>query len=376
MLVWYFSIFILCIIVLTGLLNTITFPRLGKTQNHSINPVPKVSILIPARNEEKRIAATIGALLQQTYTNFELIILDDQSTDKTKAVIEGNVRNDPRVKLLDGQPLPTGWLGKNWACAQLAAKASGDLLIFTDADVLWAPKALHSVITLMQTTRAEMLTVWPTQETTTWGERLVVPMMMFVIMGYLPELAVRCLPWRIFAAANGQCLVFNRSVYQHIGGHAVVRNNIVEDVGLAQKVKQHKYKLVMALGNQQVKTRMYSGWVEARDGFAKNILAGHNNSPLFLLFSTLFHWGLFLVPWIWLAAGWLEPGPLYPVVPAVMVMLGFAARLLSAFATHHRPMDALFLPVSVILFTIIASRSLYWHYFLGGPKWKDRQISN
>lgn len=373
MIVWLIPMGALLIIALTALLNTITFPRLGKRQKDTYSK-PRVSVLIPARNEVERIGTTLRLLLAQDYDNYEIHVLDDQSTDGTREAALAAAAGDLRLHIHQGTPLPPGWLGKNWACQQLAQAAEGELLVFTDADVQWAPGALSAVVAQMEATRTDAFTVWPTQETITWAERLVVPMMQFVILGYLPEVAVRFLPWSIFAAANGQCLAFRREAYTQIGGHAAVRGTIVEDVGLAQAVKRHRLRIVMALGDRLVQTRMYAGWPSARDGFAKSILAGHANSPAFLVFSGFFHWTLFAVPWVWLGLGWFFPVPTYPVIPLALVGLGLGIRLLAAAATHDRLRDAFLLPVSVGLFTLIAWRALHWHFTQGGPSWKGRTI--
>jgi chlorobactene glucosyltransferase len=266
-------------------------------------------------------------------------------------------------------------LGKNWACQQLAAQARGQTLLFSDADVRWTPGGLRAVMDTMRRHRADLLTVWPTQVSVTWGERLVVPMMSFVLYSYLPELFVRYLPLRLFAAANGQCLVFSRRAYEKLGGHTVVRDRVLEDVTLAQAAKRAGLRLVMAEGSRQVLARMYTGWPQVRDGFAKNILAGHGGKPFFLLLSAVFHWSLFLAPWLWLAFGWLVERRAWPIAPLAMVALGLGLRLLSAAASDQRLGDAVLLPFSVLLVTIIAARSLYWHYRFGGPLWKGRPIA-
>jgi chlorobactene glucosyltransferase len=241
--------------------------------------------------------------------------------------------------------------------------------------VRWAPKALPALVGLMEETGADTFTVWPTQETRTWAERLVVPMMMFVIFGYLPELCVRYVPWPVFAAANGQCLAFRRQAYERIGGHSKVRSNVVEDVGLAWETKRQGVRLVMSTGNRLVSARMYHNWPEVRDGFAKNILAGHGGQPVVLLLSALFHWLLYLLPWLWLALGWvIHLGPGWPWFPLALVGLGIGTRALTAAATHQRLGDAPTLPISTLLMTAIAARSLWWHYRYGGPQWKGRTV--
>jgi chlorobactene glucosyltransferase len=352
--------------------NTLTFPRLRRARPAR---TPFVSVLVPARDEADVIGETISRLLSQTYPSFEVIVLDDGSTDGTREKARQAAAGDSRFRVISGEPLPDGWLGKNWACHQLAGQANGEILIFTDADVRWDPGALSAVIHLMDKTRADTLTVWPTQETRTWSERLVVPMMMFVIMGYLPELCVRYIPWPVFAAANGQCLAFRRDAYQHIGGHAAMRANVVEDMGLAWETKRKGLQLVMSLGDRLCSTRMYHSWSEVRDGFAKNILAGHGGRPGFLLLSAFFHWLLFLLPWVWLAVGWaVNLGSGWPWFPLALMGLGVGVRALSAAATHQRVGDALLLPLSTVLMTLIAARSLWWHFRRGGPQWKGRLV--
>jgi chlorobactene glucosyltransferase len=331
--------------------------------------------LIPARDEADVIGDTVSHLLRQTYPSYEIIVLDDNSTDGTAGMAHTAAGDDGRLQVIKGKPLPEGWVGKNWACQQLANQAKGEILVFTDADVKWMPEALSALVHLLEKTQADVFSVWPTQQTHTWSERLVVPMMMFVVIGYLPEIAVRTLPWSVFAAANGQCLAFQREAYRQIGGHAAVRNDVVEDVALARESKRNSLRLVMSTGKGLINTRMYRGWTEVRDGFAKNILAGHGGQPPFLLLSALFHWLLFLLPWIWLVIGWaVWLGPGWPGFPLALVGLGLAVRLLSAAATRQRLADALLLPFSTILMTIIAARSLWWHFRYGGPKWKGRTI--
>jgi chlorobactene glucosyltransferase len=369
---------VLVVFTLTAIINTFFFPRLGhppsavSRQPSAVNNLPSpISILIPARNESAVIAQTVRALLAQDDGRFELLILDDGSTDGTGALALQAAQGDPRVRVLAGQPLPPGWLGKNWACHQLAQAANSDFLLFTDADVQWQPGALAALRQLQAQLNADLLTVWPTQRTQTWGERLVVPLMALTIIAYLPILAVHHLPWRVFSAAMGQCLLFRREAYARVGGHAAVRASIVEDVALAARVKGAGLRLRMADGHGLITCRMYRGWDEVRNGFAKNLLAGHGNRPALLLLSAAFHWLVFVFPWAWLLVA-LVVGPLSAVVlPLALVVLGVGVRALSAAVTGQRVRDALFMPASVALMTVIAAQSLRWH-FTGGPRWKGR----
>lgn len=364
----------LIILVLTALLNVLTFPRLKGTSSSLSQDLPSVSILIPARNEAAVITQTVQAVLRQNYPSFEVIILDDHSEDATGQLAHTAANGDSRLYVASGQSPPDGWLGKNWACQQLAQLATGDLLVFVDADVQWSDGALLSLVSLLHSSRADLLTVWPTQITESWAERLVVPLIMLVIVGYLPLPMVHYAPFPIFAAANGQCLCFRKSAYQRIGGHASVRDNIVEDVGLAREIKVHGLRLRMADGAGIICCRMYHNWAQVRDGFAKNILAGHGDSVPLLIVSTLFHWLCFVFPFVWLLLGWRDPLSEYPLWPLNLIALGVGLRALSAAFSRQRVLDALLMPISVLLMTMIAVRALWWRWRLGGVQWKGRVI--
>jgi chlorobactene glucosyltransferase len=377
----------LLIIALTALMNVVAFPRLGRFQSAGEGQ-PLISILVPARNEASHIGDTVRSLLAQTYRSLQVIVLDDQSDDGTAQVALSAAQGDPRLQVMSGQQLPPGWLGKNWACHQLSQKAHGTKLIFTDADVRWEPTALEALVGEMTATKAGLLTVWPTQHTVTWAERLVVPLMAFTVMGYLPVWLVHHTPWPVFAAANGQCLAFQRAAYERVGGHAAVRDNIVEDIALAKTIKARGLQLRTADGAGLIRCRMYDGWPAVRDGYAKNILAGFGG-VLPLLLGTLFHWMILLVPWLWLLAGALQSetgttGTLtgswlliqaWPLWPAALIGLGIGARALTAIASHQRAQDALLLPLSAILMTVIAGRALWWQMRQGGPNWKGRSYT-
>ena len=375
------SIAALLVLLIVALENYRHFPRLAATGPvgplHTGEPrAPSVSVLIPARNEADSIDATVRLLLAQCYPgNVEVIVLDDQSTDATAAIARQAGCGDPRLHVLAGAPLPRGWVGKPWACHQLAQAAHNELLLFTDADVAWHPGALMATVAEQQATRAGLLSVWPTQQMESWAERLVVPLMSFALLAYLPVQWVHDLPYKQAAAANGQCLLFTRAAYAACGGHAAVRDRVLDDVLLAQRIKGAGHRLRLADGAQLVQARMYTNWQRVRDGYAKNILAGHLNSVPFLLLSTLFHLSLFVLPWLWLLVGFgVESGPGWPLLPLAAALLGIALRTSTAITAHQPPRDALLMPVSVLLMTRIAFQAIWWRVSRGGPVWKGRTL--
>lgn len=339
---------------------------------------PPVSILIPARNEVTNIGVTIHALLAQAYPTFEVIVLDDHSMDGTSPAATSVAGGDPRFRLVMGAALPVGWSGKNWACHQLARVARHEMLLFTDADVQWQPSALRAIMTMQQATQADLLTVWPTQLTRSWGERLIVPLMNFALLAYLPVRLAHHTPYPLAAAANGQCLLFRRQAYLACGGHAAVRSHVLEDVLLAQRIKANGGKLRMADGASLVVCHMYHSGVETVFGYAKNILAGHGSSPLLLLLSTLFHLTLFVAPWLWLAVGSVQSQASWhmgwPWWPILLILGGILIRGMTAYSSGQRIYDSLWMPISVLLMSWIAIQALWWQVRYGGPQWKGRTL--
>lgn len=387
----------LLLFALVAILNALTFPRLKSVSlsvrssasplrrrpsvPESAAPLHPLSILVPMRNEAAIIAETVRSLLAQDYPDLEILLLDDHSTDNSAEIARATANGDPRLRVLPGKPLPPGWTGKVWACHQLAEQARGEYLLFTDADVRWQPGALSALMAEAHRTNADLLTVWPTQITQTWGERLIVPLMAFSILAYLPVLAVHHLPWSVFAAAMGQCLLFRRQAYQRIGGHAAIKNRVLDDMAFAYAIKRASLRLRMADANGLIQTRMYQNWPQVRDGFAKNILAGHGGSVLFLFLSTVFHWWLFVLPWFLLlshiavsVSPFPNPFPNLFALPFFAVLLGVITRALTAATSRQRIRDSLLLPVSVFLMTLIVFRAVQWHY-RGGPQWKGRRIT-
>lgn len=362
------------VFTLIVLANLVAYPRLRRAA-----PQPSlVSVLLPARNEARVIGATVKSLLASSTAILELIVLDDGSTDGTADVARAAAAGDPRLRVITGAPLPAGWLGKNWACHQLAEASQGELLLFTDADVAWRPGAIDGLVALRERLSADLLCAWPTQETVTWAERLVIPLITFADWAYLPVLAVHHVTrpaWAAaaFSAAIGQCLLFTRDAYARSGGHAAVRASIIDDVALARRAKSLGLRLRLAEADGLIVCRMYHSWPEVRDGFAKNILAGHGGL-LPLLASSLFHVVVYVLPYvlaILAALGWSAIGAPPPAAWLTLAVWAIGLRGLTAWTASQRIGDAVWLPISVLLMSAIAGRALVWR-FTGGPVWKGR----
>lgn len=253
-----------------------------------------VSVLVPARNEERNISKCIKGILDQDYKNFELIILDDNSIDNTYKVVR-EIKSD-KLNLIKGRELPENWLGKNWACYQLAQHAKGKYLLFIDADVELKPGVISSAVFEIRESNAILISIFPTQIIKSFGEYLIVPLMNWLLLTFLPLQFVFKLNNKAFVAANGQFMLWRKDDYIRLGNHEVVRNKIVEDMELARLVKKNNLKLKTLLGGNLVYCKMYNSFEEAYKGFQKNFYAGFAISPWFFLAIISFLFFVFVSP--------------------------------------------------------------------------------
>jgi chlorobactene glucosyltransferase len=283
------------------LINFLTAPRI-KNIAQNLNEKPLVSILVPARNEEKNIGKLLESLTQQSYKNYEIIILDDNSTDKTYDVAAEFAKSNSKIKAIKGKELPKGWLGKNWACLQLSDLANGKMLLFVDADVQLNQHVLSYTLWIIKTFDLGMLSVFPSQKITSFGELLTVPLMNWLLLTFLPLKSVYDSNSVSFTAANGQFILIKKDVYINIGTHSTFKNKVVEDMEIARAVKDRKEKIITCVGNNNVTTEMYNDFNSAFNGFSKNFFPAFNISRitfiiLISIFALLFLFPLFLIFW-------------------------------------------------------------------------------
>ena len=231
-----------------------------------------VSLLLPVRDEAHRVEPCLRSLLAQAgVPDLEVVVLDDGSRDGTADVVRRVVGDDPRVRLITGAPLPTGWLGKPHACAQLAAAARGSVLVFVDADVVLAPHAVAATVALLRSARLGLVCPYPRQVALTLAERLVQPLLQWSWLTFLPLRLAERSPRASLAAANGQLLAVDAEVYRRAGGHAAVRGEVLEDLALLRAVKRAGGRGGVADGTALATCRMYDGWPDLRAGYTKSL---------------------------------------------------------------------------------------------------------
>jgi glycosyltransferase involved in cell wall biosynthesis len=248
--------------------------------------VPVVSIIVPARNEEACLRVCLPSLVEQTGVTFEIIVVDDGSTDRTREIAESFAG----VRVVDTGPLPQGWSGKNNAVTAGVRLAKGEWLLFTDADTVHRAGSLARAVAEAKAQGAALLSYSPEQEVHGFWERAVMPVIFAELAGrYRPaEVSDPASP---VAAANGQYILVLRSAYEAVGGHAAIAGELLEDVALARAVKRTGRKIFFRFGGDAVRTRMYRNFAQLREGWTKN-LALLFPSPLRLGLLRLMEFGL------------------------------------------------------------------------------------
>jgi cellulose synthase/poly-beta-1,6-N-acetylglucosamine synthase-like glycosyltransferase len=284
-------------------------PRTGKSPAQQSPKVqfPKVSVIVPAYNEAENIRDCAIAILESTalgVDNLEVLIVDDRSTDDTLAIAQTLQQqlNDPRLKILAGQVRPANqyWAGKNWACAEAVQIATGEFLLFIDADVRLKPEAIETAIETVQTEKIDLLTCMPALVCECFAEWLVQPLMFNNLAVCFDFTAVND-PTTDSAFAAGPFMLFRRSAYDKIGGHEAVASEIVEDVELARRIKRAGLKLGLYAGSNLAFVRMYRSWSALWEGWTKNLYLGANRSWGMMIYMAAIM--LFLYPIPWLALG-------------------------------------------------------------------------
>jgi chlorobactene glucosyltransferase len=343
------------------LVNLRVMPRL----NADLSPrnAPLVSIVIPARDEAHIIERTARAFLAQDYANIEVIVVNDRSTDATADILRGI--GDPRLSVIDGVEPAPGWLGKTWALQQGSARARGELLLFVDADLIYAPSAIRGAVAELENSGAAMLTLLPHFEMKTFGEQVGMPMLAFFVFSGMPlwysnrSKAVR------LALGGGSGNLIRHDAFKSIGGFQALQGAVVDDVGLARLARQHGYATRAVRAENFLSVRMYDGARAVVDGFTKNSFPIMNRSYLMAGFAIALTVILHLFPYGFALTGdWAAIG---------CVVLITMTRIMIFRSFHYRLANALFLhPLMVTLWAWIMLRSVWITGIRNQIRWRGR----
>lgn len=330
---------------------------------------PFISICVPARNEERDVEICLRSLLEQDYPQFEVIAVDDNSDDRTAAIIVSLASNYPRLSFVRGAALPAGWLGKPYALHQAYREARGEYLLFTDADPVFQPTALTSAVYCMQTKGLDILTLMPGARFGSFWERAVQP----VIFGFIGALTrFRKVNSREYpdAMGIGAFIMFKRSAYEKIGGHERVRQEIVEDIALAKCAKKEGFNLLVADGKSVFSIRMYHSLREIWEGWRKNMFVAMKQSVVRTLYYVFIILSFVLTPWLIF---------FYNLMAGRQFLLSFAALLLVLITGIHlceelrlEKRNVLLFPLGAIMMSVVMLNSMLQILLKGRAEWRGR----
>jgi hypothetical protein len=332
---------------------------------------PRLSVLIPARNEEANIAAALDSVLQSTGVELEIIVLDDGSTDRTAELVRGYM-HDSRIRLEAADPLPSGWCGKNFACHQLAAHARHPLLVFMDADVrISRADSLARLAQFVEESGAGLVSGVPHEETRTIGEKLIIPLIHFVLLGFLPLERMRACTDPRFAAACGQILAVRADAYEAAGGHAAIHDRIHDAVALTRSVRAHGFKTDLFDATDTFRCRMYHSAEAVWNGFAKNAHEGLGSRQLIGPATVLLIGGQVLPP-VLLA---LVSTPAALGFALIGTLAVFLPRVVAVSRFQQSALGALLHPVGVLGLVSIQWFALVRSIRRRPATWKGRSYS-
>jgi chlorobactene glucosyltransferase len=336
---------------------------------------PLVSILIPARNEEKNISKCVYSLLNQDYRNLELIVLDDSSSDATLQILESMTNEFSNLRIIKGEALPEGWLGKHWACHQLASEAKGEILLFTDADTVHSSPTISHAVSVMIREETDLLTAVVKERTDTLGELITIPFMIHSVFSIFPLVIAYGKKFRSLAVTSGQFMMFRKQSYLSIGGHEAVKDHGVDDISLGRLIKKARMKWRLYDASDLVECKMYDGFKAAYLGFLKN-------------YFSLFDYRIIPAAFVW---SWMLTLDFFPLIVALLFIFGvaipesagilslislslsFGMWVLASAKFSLRPLVIFLYPLITLISSIIGFHSIIVH-LCGATKWKGRVL--
>ena len=346
-----------------------SLPNSLKTQN------ALVSILIPARNEEANISRCLYSLIDQSYKNIEIIILDDDSIDSTFNIASEIANKDKRMKIVKGMPIEKNWLGKNWACHQLSNLAKGDMLLFIDADTKLQSKTIEETIMEMESSDIDLISLFPKRVTSTAVDKIISVTVGWFIFSCLPILFSNKNP--IFFFFFGQYLLFRRGAYFSIGGHESIKDNILDDFELGRSITREGFNLKVFDGTDRISTFSYYSEREAIDGLSKSIFPFFRNRvvPFFLLWVLFMAMGIVPILLIFGDLLQVKLSRSKEIMAFLIWGLLTLSWVISSYRSKQGLLPGIFFPIITTITAIIGIFSVLTFLF-NKVVWKDRNVSS
>jgi chlorobactene glucosyltransferase len=353
--------------------NRLALPRLSRQPGAGAD-APFLSIVVPARNEERAVEAGVRSLLAQEYPRFQVVVVEDRSTDRTGEILARLAAADPRLTVVHGAEPPPGWLGKPHALWQGARRATGEVLLFADADVRYHPRAASEAVGFLERGSVDLVAFFPKLETAGFWERVLMPNLSIAIY-FGPGFLANADWLRLIAVGSGAGNLVRRRVYDAVGGHETLRASVIDDVRLALEVKRAGYRTRAVIATDRIAVRMYHGFREIWDGFTKNtafVLGGVTGfAVLFLVvLSILFSLAPPAAALAALLGAPVSPGNV--ALACVSIGLLLAARLALSLVTSEPLWPALAQPLLAVVWGGILFRSAWHRYVLRSVVWRGR----
>jgi chlorobactene glucosyltransferase len=365
----------LLVLLLLNILLNLRSLRRAQSDAELPDPAPLVSVLVPARDEEANIGPCLDSLRRQDYPNYEILVLDDSSTDRTPELVARAAAEDGRVTLLRGEPLPDGWAGKPFACHQLARHARGSWLLFTDADTIHAPSALRHVLCTALGSQAALISGFPHQRISSIWQTMAMPILFyFLLLCWMPlwwmQRSNRPLP----TVAIGQFMFFHAQEYWSVGGHEVVRDSIVEDVWVAREIARHRYRQLTLDLSDLVSCQMYRDVRPMWDGIGRWLYTAASLSTVGLAVMMVVVLLLFLAPFLWLLHGLLagHPASGWQALAVVQVFVLLLGRFLVGRRFSQPKSSVVLHPIGMGFLLAVGLWAGYRRVTHAGVSWKGR----
>ncbi|MFB0566165.1 MAG: glycosyltransferase family 2 protein [Candidatus Aminicenantaceae bacterium] len=344
---------------------------LKKTRSRRIKgPLPLVSVLIPARNEEKNIEKCVRSILKQNYPNIEIIVLDDHSTDQTFTIVKKISRSTKNLRVVKGRKLPPGWNGKNWACYQLSQMAKGEWFLFTDADTVHRRHSVSTAFAASQRNSSVFVTCIPGLITKSWSEKLHLPIIHFALVVLLPFKLINYSKDSRISFGIGPFMFINRDFYLSLGGYETIKREIVDDMALAKLVKENKGKITVVDGTKFMDVRFYTNFKELWHGFSKNNYEAIGSAPHYLAVILITCYFLFIYPYLSLWGAFESHQSI--TLPLFQVMTISLMKVILSLRFKTSIFYGLLHPFTVILALMILLNSFRLSLFKKKIEWKER----
>ena len=362
----------LVLAVATATMVAVNLPCYQTPHQRAGNSTPLVSILIPARDEEPNIARVVESALASRGVDLEVVVMDDHSTDRTVEIVRAIAARDPRVRVETAPPLPEGWAGKQHACHALAKTAGGTLLLFVDADVVLDPDGVARAVGFLEESGSDLVSGFPRQITGTWMERLVIPLIHFVLLGYLPLPMMRRSDQESLAAGCGQLFLARRTAYEGCGGHASIRATFHDGLQLPRSFRRAGFKTDLFDATRVATCRMYNNAGEVIQGLAKNAHEGMAGRLAIWVWTTILLVS-YVVPPVLVVTGLVSGArDSWWWIAIAATVVGITTRLVLALRFRQSILGALLHPLGVTILVAIQWYSWFLRRLGRGVAWKDR----